>query len=193
MPLLILDRDGVINQDSDRYIRSPDDWQPIPGSLDAIARLSRGGYDIAVATNQSGLGRGYFSLTQLEAIHARLCQEVEARGGRIKGIFFCPHLPEDSCRCRKPATGLLSAIEAEFGESPRGAPFIGDSLKDLQAAREYGCAPILVRTGKGETTLAELRSGRADIAAADSIPVYPDLAAAARELLFDCARKGDRS
>jgi D-glycero-D-manno-heptose 1,7-bisphosphate phosphatase len=193
MPLLILDRDGVINQDSDRYIRSLDDWQPIPGSLNAIARLSQAGYDIAVATNQSGLGRGYFSTEQLAAIHARLHQEVEDRGGKIAGIFYCPHLPEDGCQCRKPATGLLSAIETELGQSPRGAPFVGDSLKDLQAARQYGCLPILVRTGKGEKTLASLRSGHADLDGADSVPVYPHLAAVATALLIDRAPKSDGS
>jgi D-glycero-D-manno-heptose 1,7-bisphosphate phosphatase len=192
MPLLILDRDGVINQDSERFIRSLDDWHPIPGSLDAIARLSRGGYDIAVATNQSGLGRGYIDLDDLEAIHARLCQQVAARGGEIRGIFYCPHRPEDGCDCRKPATGLLSEIEATLETNPRGCPFVGDSLRDLQAARAFGCDPVLVRTGKGEATLRQLQSGEVDLPEAESIPVYPDLAAAVPALLAGYARKGDR-
>ena len=193
MPLLVLDRDGVINRESDAFIRSLEEWQPLPGSLDAMARLSKAKYDIAIATNQSGLGRGYFELEQLEAIHRQLCREVEARGGSIAGIFFCPHRPEDSCPCRKPATGLLAAIEAELGQSPKGAPFIGDSLRDLQAARDYGCKPILVLTGKGEKTLAQLQSGGAEIRDADAIPIYPDLAAAADALLGDYAPKSDRS
>ena len=109
MGVLVLDRDGVINEDSEHFIRSLRDWHPIPGSLDAIARLSRAGFDITVATNQSGLGRGYFGVDQLEAIHDKLRLEVESRGGSIRGIFSCPHLPGDGCRCRKPATGMLSA------------------------------------------------------------------------------------
>ena len=193
MPLLILDRDGVINQESDAYIRSPEQWHPLPGSLDAIARLSQANYDIAIATNQSGLGRGYFELQQLEAIHQRLRQEVELRDGRIEGIFYCPHRPEDGCDCRKPATGLLAAIETELGQSTKGAPFIGDSLRDLQAARAHGCEPMLVLTGRGEETLAQLRSGRADIRDANAIVVYPDLAAVADALLGTCAPKSDRS
>lgn len=183
MPLLILDRDGVINQDSEDYIRSLDDWRPITGSLEAIADLSRAGYRVAVATNQSGLARGYFTLDQLEEIHARLCREVEELGGEIQGIFYCPHLPGEGCGCRKPATGLLSAIESELGETLYGAPFIGDSLKDLQAARACGCRPILVRTGKGEKTLVKLRSPSPDISDPLAIPVYPDLATAAAALL----------
>ncbi len=191
MPLLILDRDGVINEDSEDYIRCLSDWRPIPGSLDAIARLCRAGFEIAIATNQSGLGRGYFDRDQLEAIHQQLRREVTARGGQVAGIFYCPHLPEDGCDCRKPATGLLSAIEAELATSAHGCPFVGDSLRDLEAARAFGCDPILVRTGKGEQTLRQLRSGEADLPGAESIPVYPDLAAAVPSLLASYARKGD--
>jgi D-glycero-D-manno-heptose 1,7-bisphosphate phosphatase len=193
MRLLVLDRDGVINEDSENYIRGLADWHPIPGSLDAIARLSRAGFGIVVATNQSGLSRGLFSQQDLEAIHARLCREVEARGGRISGIFYCPHLPEDACHCRKPGTGLLVAIERELGESLRGAPFIGDSLKDLQAALAFGCQPVLVRTGKGEGTLATLESTDGGIPEPVTIPVYRDLAAAADALLARCAQKSDIS
>ncbi len=192
MPLLVLDRDGVINEDSEDYIRCLSDWRPIPGSLDAIAQLSRAGLDIAIATNQSGLGRGYFDLEQMQAIHHQLREEVLARGGKIAGIFYCPHLPEDACDCRKPATGLLSAIETEMGTSPRGCPFVGDSLRDLQAARAFGCDPVLVRTGKGEITLRQLQSGDVDLPRPDSIPVYTDLAAAVPSLLAGYARKGDR-
>lgn len=185
MPLIVLDRDGVINEDSENYIRSLADWRPIPGSLEAIAALSRGGYSIAIATNQSGLNRGYFGIDELEAIHARLCQRVEEEGGSIAGIFYCPHLPQDNCRCRKPQTGLLRAMEEELAVSVRGAIFIGDSLKDLQAAVAYGCQPILVRTGKGAATSTALTSGKIDVPGDDTIPVYDDLAAAARAILAD--------
>ena len=158
MALLILDRDGVINEDSEAYIRSLDEWHPIAGSIGAIANLSRAGFRIAIATNQSGLSRGYFTLDTLEEIHTRLCELVEAEGGHIEGIFYCPHLPDEHCNCRKPATGLVQAIELELGEPAKGAYFVGDSLKDLQAAATHGCIPVLVRTGKGTQTLAQLDS-----------------------------------
>jgi D-glycero-D-manno-heptose 1,7-bisphosphate phosphatase len=193
VPLVVLDRDGVINEDSDDYIRCLDDWRPIPGSLEAVAALSRAGYTIAIATNQSGLGRGYLGLDELEAIHARLCQLVAEAGGLVAGIFYCPHTPDEGCQCRKPATGLLAAIETELALSPRGAPFIGDSLRDLQAARAYGCQPVLVRTGKGAATLHALQSGQATLAGWEHIPVYDDLATAALAIVRQQpAPKGDR-
>ena len=183
MPVLVLDRDGVINQDSDAYIRSLADWRPIDGSIEAIARLSRAGYRVAIATNQSGIGRGYFTERDMAAIHARLRALVAEHGGEIAGIFHCPHLPDAGCACRKPGTGLLKAIAAELGESPAGGYFIGDSLKDLQAARAYGCIPVLVRTGKGEGTLASLRDPGVDLDAPDAVAVYADLAEAAEAIL----------
>lgn len=183
MPLIVLDRDGVINEDSDDYIRCLADWHPITGSLEAIAALSRAGYTVAIATNQSGLGRGYFGIDELEAIHAALCRGVEAAGGLVAGIFYCPHLPGDNCRCRKPATGLLAAIEEELGLSPRGAIFIGDSLSDLQAAAAYGCQPVLVRTGNGTATLRALQSDDASVPERHAIQVHDDLATAVREIL----------
>jgi D-glycero-D-manno-heptose 1,7-bisphosphate phosphatase len=185
MPLLILDRDGVINEDSDDYIRGLTDWQPIPGSIDAIARASRAGYSVAIATNQSGLGRGYFGLDELEAIHQRLCALVEAEGGHIAGIFYCPHLPDAGCDCRKPRTGLLRAIENELGERAAGAWFIGDSLKDLQAARACGCQPALVTTGKGAVTAAQLLEPDVDLEQPGEVPVFADLARAIDALLED--------
>ncbi len=151
MKLVILDRDGVINQDSDAYIKSPDEWLPIPGSIDAIARLCAAGYSVVVATNQSGLGRGLFDLDDLEAIHDKMCEIVEAAGGHIAGIYYCPHLPTAGCACRKPAPGLLDAIAKDFCTSLAGVAFIGDSLKDLQAGVERQCRPILLRTGKGSS------------------------------------------
>ena len=183
MALLILDRDGVINHDSDDYIRCLADWHPIHGSIEAIARFSRGGYEVAIATNQSGLGRGYFGLEDLEAIHGRLCQQVEEAGGRISGIFFCPHLPQADCACRKPATGLLESIERELELTANNAIFIGDSLKDLQAAQAYGCRPALVRTGKGEQTLATLLSSEPGVQHPMEIPVYANLAEACRSIM----------
>jgi D-glycero-D-manno-heptose 1,7-bisphosphate phosphatase len=196
MQLLVLDRDGVINQDRDDYVRSVADWVPIPGSIEAITSLSRAGFLVAIATNQSGLSRGYFSLDDLEEIHARLCAQVESLGGHIAGIFYCPHLPQDGCSCRKPATGLLQAMEAELGVSARGAVFIGDSLKDLQAARAFGCAPVLVKTGQGLATLQQLQSGTLALDSPDTIPVYNDLACAAHAILSKqqgsaCAPKHD--
>jgi D-glycero-D-manno-heptose 1,7-bisphosphate phosphatase len=191
MSLIVLDRDGVINEDSDTYIRSLSDWRPIGGSIKAIAALSQAGFNIAVATNQSGLSRGYLSLEDLEAIHDKLCQQVEEEGGQIAGIFYCPHLPEEGCSCRKPATGLLQAIEDEVGESPRGAIFIGDSLKDLQAARAYGCRPMLVKTGKGTTTLADLQSAELLLTDYEKVPVYDNLAAAVRDILGEIPASKD--
>ena len=183
MPLLILDRDGVINQDSDEYIRCIADWVPIPGSIEAIADLSRAGYQVVVATNQSGLSRGYFTLDDLEEIHALLCRQVENCGGTIAGIFYCPHLPDEGCSCRKPETGLLLAIEQELQLPARGAVFIGDSMKDLQAASAYGCKPMLVKTGKGAGTLASLQSGEAKLDYPHEIPVYQNLAEATKAIL----------
>ena len=185
MSIIVLDRDGVINQDSDDYIRSLSDWHPIAGSIEAIAALSRAGHRVAIATNQSGLGRGFFTLEDLESIHAALRQRVAEQGGRIAGIFYCPHLPEENCSCRKPATGLLRAMESELGESPAGGWFIGDSLKDLQAARRYSCKPILVRTGKGEETLVRIRTPGVALENPLEIPVYSNLASAAHALLAD--------
>jgi D-glycero-D-manno-heptose 1,7-bisphosphate phosphatase len=138
-----------------------------------------------VATNQSGLSRGYFDLDTLEAIHSRLCQLVEEAGGFLAGIFYCPHLPQEGCDCRKPATGLLRAIERELGESARGAWFVGDSLKDLQAARSHGCRPILVTTGQGAATLAALGDPEVALERPDEIPVYPSLTAAVDAILAD--------
>ena len=155
MKLIILDRDGVINEDSDEYVKSAEEWLAIPGSIDAIARLSKAGYTVAVAINQSGISRGYFDEFELAAMHDKMCALVEEQGGEISGVFFCPHGPDEDCECRKPKTGLLEQIECEFGISVSGAPFVGDSGKDLLCAKLAGCIPVLVRTGKGEGTLAE--------------------------------------
>ncbi|MGQ9659976.1 MAG: D-glycero-beta-D-manno-heptose 1,7-bisphosphate 7-phosphatase [Thermochromatium sp.] len=180
--LVILDRDGVINQDSDDYIKSPDEWIPIPGSLEAIARLSHVGFRVAVATNQSGLARGLFHPETLNAIHRRLRERVEAEGGRIEMIAFCPHAPDDGCTCRKPSPALLFEIAERFGVELANVPFIGDALSDIQAARAAGARPWLVLTGKGERTLERLREQGRDHESCD-IQIYPDLNAAATALI----------
>ena len=155
MKLLILDRDGVINEDRDDYVKSPEEWVPVPGSIEAIARLHREGWRVLVATNQSALGRGLFDTSTLNAIHQKMQKAVSAAGGRLDAIFFCPHAPEDHCECRKPRPGLFRDIAARFGlDDLRGVPVVGDSLRDLQAAQPLGCALHLVRTGKGERVLA---------------------------------------
>jgi D-glycero-D-manno-heptose 1,7-bisphosphate phosphatase len=151
--LIILDRDGVINHDSDAYVRSPGEWRPLPGSLEAIARLYRGGYRIVVATNQSGIARGLFDLATLAAIHAKMQQAVAGAGGRIDAIFFCPHGPEDGCACRKPRPGLFLEILQRFKAAPTEVHAIGDQLRDLQAAHAVGCRPVLVLSGKGQATM----------------------------------------
>jgi D-glycero-D-manno-heptose 1,7-bisphosphate phosphatase len=153
--LAILDRDGVINFDSDQYIKSPAEWKPIPGSIEAIARLNQSGYRIAVATNQAGIGRGLFDMATLNAINDKMMEMVFRQGGRIDALFFCPHTALEQCACRKPRTGMLEEIAARFHTDLRGVPVVGDSLKDLQAAEQVGAQPILVLTGKGRKTRDE--------------------------------------
>jgi len=155
--LLILDRDGVINEEREDFVKSVDEWLPIPGSIPAIARLSRAGYTVAVATNQSGLARGLFTEDDLMAMHERLIAAVAAEGGTLDAVFYCPHGPDDGCDCRKPAPGLLYRIEQSVDIPLRGSAFVGDSLRDLEAAVRAGCQPVLVRTGKGEQTAARGR------------------------------------
>ena len=152
MKLAILDRDGVINFDSDQYIKSPAEWRPIPGSIEAIARLNQSGYRIAVATNQAGIGRGLFDMATLNAINDKMMEMVFRQGGRIDALFFCPHTALEQCGCRKPRTGMFEEIAARFHTDLKGVPVVGDSLKDLQAAEQVGAQPILVLTGKGRTT-----------------------------------------
>lgn len=154
--LIILDRDGVINQDSDHYIKSPEEWIPIPGSLEKIASLSQKGYRIAVATNQSGVGRGLLSEEILEAIHDKFRYELKKLGGHVEGIFFCPHHPDEGCECRKPKPGLLLKIAQHCQTDIRKAWFVGDSRVDIEAARVVGCQPVLVKTGKGLAALKSL-------------------------------------
>ena len=176
MKLAILDRDGVINHDSDQYIKSPAEWRPIPGSIEAIARLNQSGYRIAVATNQSGIGRGLFDMATLNAINDKMMELVFRQGGRIDALFFCPHTAVEDCGCRKPRTGMLEEIAARFHTELKGVPSIGDSLKDLQAAESVGAQPILVLTGKGKATRDAGGMPKKTL-------VFEDLAAASRHLV----------
>jgi D-glycero-D-manno-heptose 1,7-bisphosphate phosphatase len=175
--LVILDRDGVINYDSATYICSPDEWRPLPGSLEAIAALHARGRRVVVVSNQSGVGRELFSKATLATIHAKMIDAIEAAGGAVSGVYYCPHRPEDACACRKPAPGMLHQIARDFGCGLAGVAFIGDKVSDVLAADAVGARPILVRTGSGVAAAAELR--------ARSIEVYDDLADAVSHLLAE--------
>lgn len=155
MKLIILDRDGVINEDSEAYIKSPDEWIAIPGSLQAIARLHQAGWTVAVASNQSGLARGLFETTALTAIHHKLRKELAQFGGSIDAFFVCPHGPDDGCSCRKPLPGLFHDIARRYDISLDNVPAVGDSLRDLQASYLGGCKPWLVQTGNGAKTIGQ--------------------------------------
>lgn len=175
--IIVLDRDGVINHDSDAFIKSADEWQPLPGSVEAIARLKQAGWLVAVATNQSGIRRGLFDRATLSAMHQKLQGLLLAHNARVDWISFSPYVSDDATPCRKPATGMLRAIQNRFGLSLAGAPMVGDTLADMQAARALGMQPFLVKTGKGERTLTSAGP------ALDEIPVYADLAAVVERLL----------
>lgn len=179
MKLIILDRDGVVNFDSDAYIKSVDEYIPIPGSLEAIARLNQAGYNVVIATNQSGIARGYFSVDTLDQMHAKLKSLLEKVGGKLDGIYFCPHGPDDACDCRKPKPGLLKRILQDYKVDAATVPVIGDSMRDLQAAYAVGAVPILVRTGKGEKTQANL----AQVPELQKVSIYDNLSAAVAAVL----------
>lgn len=176
MKLIILDRDGVINYDSDQFIKSPEEWKPIPGSLEAIARLNQWGWRVAVASNQSGVGRGLFGMDTLNAIHEKMVKSLAQVGGRLDAIFFCPHAADSTCDCRKPRPGMLVQISERFNIPLAGVPVVGDSLRDLQAGVAVGCKPYLVLTGKGQKTHEdpELPAGTL---------IYPDLATVVADLI----------
>jgi len=174
--LAILDRDGVINFDSDHYIKSPAEWRPIPGSIEAIARLNQHGFRVVVATNQSGIGRGLFDMATLNAINDKMMELVFRQGGRIDALFFCPHTAAEQCGCRKPKAGMLEEIAARFHTDLKGVPVVGDSLKDLQVAAAVGAQPVLVLTGKGAKT-------QADGGVPAGTIVFADLAEASRHLI----------
>jgi D-glycero-D-manno-heptose 1,7-bisphosphate phosphatase len=182
MKLVILDRDGTINHERDDYIKSADEWVPLPGALEAIARLNHAGWHVVVATNQSGIGRGLFDMVALNAMHARMNQLLARHGGRVEAVFFCPHTPEDQCTCRKPQPGLFKMIGQRFGVSLAGVPMVGDLPRDVLAAQSVGCEPHLVRTGQAaamtETELVDLRQQVADLT------IHPDLSSFADFLIL---------
>ncbi|MEO8466896.1 MAG: D-glycero-beta-D-manno-heptose 1,7-bisphosphate 7-phosphatase [Gammaproteobacteria bacterium] len=171
----MLDRDGVINEDSDEYIKSIAEWRPIAGSLEAIGLLTRAGYRVVVVTNQSGVGRGLLNEATLGAIHGHMLAAVRAAGGELTGVYYCPHTPDAGCDCRKPRPGLFKRVERELRLSVRGVPYIGDKLSDVDAAEAVDALPMLVRTGRGARTEPE--------AAARGVAVFDDLAAVAQTLL----------
>lgn len=173
MKFIILDRDGVINYDSDEYIKSPDEWHPIPGSLEAIADLNRANYRVVIATNQSGVARGHYTLETLDKIHEKLMRELAAVGGYVDEIFFCPHHPEECCACRKPKPGLLHQIKNKFNIHFSDVFFIGDSIGDVEAAQAVDCKPILVLTGNGKRFLEQYPQLK-------EIPHFRDLAEAVK-------------
>lgn len=175
MKLIILDRDGVINADSDQFIKSPDEWKPIPGSLEAIARLNQWGWRVVVASNQSGVGRGLFGMDTLNAINDKMVRSLAQAGGRLDAIFFCPHAADSTCDCRKPKSGLFQQIAERFNVDLTGVPCVGDSLRDLQAGVSMGCEPYLVLTGKGMKT-------REDPELPPGTKIFPDLDAVAAAL-----------
>ena len=174
--LIVLDRDGVINHDSDQFIKSPDEWRPIPGSLEAIARLNHAGFRVVVATNQSGVGRGLLDIGTLNAIHEKLHKALGQVGGRLDAIFYCPHTGDSHCECRKPRPGMLEEIGRRFNVDMAGVPCVGDSERDLLAAQTVGAQPMLVLTGKGESTLRHGKFPKNTV-------IFPDLAFAVSALL----------
>jgi D-glycero-D-manno-heptose 1,7-bisphosphate phosphatase len=173
MKLVILDRDGTINHERDDYIKSSEEWVPLPGAMEAIARLNHAGWHVVVATNQSGIGRGLFDMAALNAMHAKMHQLLAKQGGRVDAVFFCPHTPEDQCICRKPQPGLFNMIGERFGVALDGVPMVGDLPRDVLAAQSVGCEPHLVRTGQAasmsEAELIELRRQVPDLT------IHPDL------------------
>ena len=175
--IVVIDRDGVINEDSRDFIKSAAEWVALPGSLEAVAALTRAGVRVAVVTNQSGVGRGLLDLGTLAAIHSRMTAAVHAAGGELAGIYFCPHRPEDDCACRKPRPGMLRALERELGVSLANQPFIGDRMSDAEAAIAVGARPILVRTGSGAANEAAAR--------VRGVPVFDDLREAVTVLLSE--------
>ena len=175
MKIIVVDRDGVINFDSDQFIKKPEEWKPIPGSLEAIARLNESGWRVIVASNQSGVGRGLFDMDTLNAINEKMTKALGQVGGRLDAIFFCPHTADSTCDCRKPKPGMFLQIAERFNAEMKGVPVVGDSLRDLQAGVAVGCRPYLVLTGKGSKT-------KSDPDLPEGTQIFPDLAAVVAQL-----------
>ena len=180
-PLIILDRDGVINVDSPNYIKCPKEWIPIKGSLEAIAKLNQAGFSVVIATNQAGISRGIFAFEDLHAIHSKMIDTLTQYGGIIDAIFFCPHKPEDSCECRKPKPGLIYEIQKRFKINPSSVKLIGDSYRDLMAANKAGVTPWLVSTGNGKKTIEEVRKGTQKLP--PDTKIFLDLSEAVKNIL----------
>jgi D-glycero-D-manno-heptose 1,7-bisphosphate phosphatase len=176
--LIVLDRDGVVNYDSEQFIKAPEEWRAVPGSVEAIARLNHAGYRVVIATNQSGIGRGLFDMAMLNTIHEKMHKALAHAGGRVDAVFFCPHTADSKCECRKPKPGMLIEIGKRFNTELTGVPCIGDSLRDLQAAEAVGAQPMLVLTGKGEKTLRDGKFPKNTV-------IFPDLAFAVSALLAE--------
>ncbi len=176
MKLVVLGRDGVINELADGPITSVAQWQPIDGSVEAIARLCQAGYHVVVVANLPAIGRGLLTLEELHQIHEKMNQTIAAAGGHLDGVFFCPHIPDDDCNCRKPRAGLLDSIMERLNIELTGVPLVGDSLRDVQAAMVVGARPVLVRTGEGAITLEQNKR-------LDNVDLYDDLASFVEDLL----------
>ena len=181
MKLVILDRDGVINRDSSSFIKSPEEWVPIKGSLEAIAQLSQAGYEVVIITNQSGIGRGLFSADTLAKIHVRMIDYVQQHGGKIQSILFCPHHPDDDCTCRKPLPGMYQELAERLNIDYSTVFSVGDSIRDLQAAEAAGAKPVLVKTGNGKKSLRRIEN-ESEIGLSE-VPVFTNLAAFTDALL----------
>ena len=178
MKLVILDRDGVINFDSAQFIKSPQEWEPIPGSLEAMARLNQAGFRVVIASNQSGVGRGLFDMATLNAIHDKMHKALARLGGRVDALFYCPHAADSNCACRKPNTGMFLEIARRYNTDLGGVPCVGDSLRDLEAAAAVGGQPILVLTGKGQKTLH-------DGGLPEGTITYPNLTEAVKQIIIN--------
>ncbi len=187
MRLAILDRDGVINEDAADYIRTPEKWVPIPGSLEAIARLCRAEYRVVIVTNQSGVGRGLYTLDMMNKINMRMFELINQKGGEIDAVLFCPHAPDAGCECRKPKPGMFHELARRLKVNLTGIPAVGDSARDLEAAVAAGARPVLVRTGKGARTVEAIRDG--DNERLKQVPVFDDLAAFVDHHLLDDERR----
>jgi D-glycero-D-manno-heptose 1,7-bisphosphate phosphatase len=179
--LIVLGRDGILNVYREDHVKEPHEWLPIPGALEAVARLNQHGWHVVVATNQSGIGRGLFDMASLNAVHAQMMKLLAAQGGRIDAVFFCPHAPEEACDCRKPQPGMLHDIARRYGVDLRHVPLVGDTLRDLLAAQAAGCEPHLVLSGRaaalGDAELAQI------VAQVPTARIHADLAAFADDLL----------
>ena len=181
--LVILGRDGILNRFREDHVKDPAEWEPLPGALEAVARLNHAGWHVVVATNQAGIGRGLLDMASVNAVHQRMIKLLTAQGGRLDAVFFCPHAPEDQCDCRKPLPGMMRDIAMRYGVDLKNVPMVGDTLRDLEAARAAGCPPHLVRTGRASlVTEAEIAQW---VAAVPGTLVHQDLAAFARHLVPD--------